>query len=62
MKNLSAAVVGTLVAFTWILLSRMTLPWYTHEFYPLLKPYGSIPNGWRKGLVIWRMVLCPLSP
>ncbi len=34
MKNLSAAVVGTLVAFVCILVSRVFLPWQTHEFKP----------------------------
>lgn len=34
MKYLSAAVVGTLVAFTFILVSRVFLPWQTHEFKP----------------------------
>jgi hypothetical protein len=34
MKYILAVLAGTATAFVWILISRMTLPWYTHEFRP----------------------------
>jgi len=34
MKSILAVLAGTAAAFVWILVSRMTLPWYTHEFRP----------------------------